>query len=250
MKLHAFHFTPHGLVKAFSHLRAGRRLCRATGLKLRPLLLDSVNSMTAAYNVHSTFQHDHLPLPQTIMDIGANVSQMTRLLLGMNRDAKVLSFEPNPALHPLGDVWRIALSDSDGEADFFIPSDDSGWGTIEGRKDSISSNTRHFRVRTNRMDSLIRAGEVPWESLKRPILLKIDTEGSEKRVLDGFGKYLSDVQYALVEVENNEKRGRNYTLMSVSAALAAHGFNQCKIVYACYEGPDAPAYSDILFWKA
>lgn len=249
MKLHPFHFTPHGLVRAYSHLVAGRRLCRSTGLALRPLIPDSVNSMTAAYNVYQTLRGANLPAPETIIDVGANVSQMTQLLLGMNAKAKVISFEPNPKLSPIGEISRIALSDTDGSTDFYIPHDDNGWGTIEAGKINISSTTTHYSVTTNRMDTLIDTGRIPWGSYKRPIMVKIDTEGSEKRVIDGFGKYLLDVTYLLVEVENIEQRGKNYDLLSLSTLLATHGFDQCKIVYACYDGPVAPAYSDILFWK-
>jgi FkbM family methyltransferase len=249
MKLHLFHFSPHGVVRAYSHLKAGRRLCKSTGLKLRPLIPESVGCMTAAYNVYQTLRRASLPSPETIIDVGANVSQMSRLLLGMNTSAKVISFEPNPKLTPIGDVRRIALSDVDGETEFFIPHDDSLWGTIEPGQRKIPGDTTHYSVKACRMDTLIATEQVPWHTLRRPIMVKIDTEGSEKRVIDGFGGYLSDVAYLLAEVENIEQRGENYNLLSLSAILASLGFDQCKIVYACYDGPDAPAYSDILFWR-
>ena len=250
MKLHLIHFTPHGIIRAYSQLMAGRRLCRACGMPLRPLIPESINSMTAAYNVQQTLQAANLPVPQTVIDIGANISQMSRLLLGMNPQAKLFSFEPNPKLSPMGEVSRVALSDTDGTADLFIPSADNDWGTLEASKSGISTETPHFSVETRRMDTLIDSGKMPWASLAHPIFVKIDTEGGEKRVVDGFGKYLSDVTYLLVEVENIEARGRNYDLLSLSPVIAAHGFNRCKIMYSCYDGPDAPAYSDILFWKS
>lgn len=250
MKLHPTHFRPHGLVRAYSHLVAGRRLCRAAGMSLRPLVPVSVNSMTAAYNVFQTLRGANLPSPSTFVDVGANVSQMTRLLLALNPDARVVSFEPNPKLSPMGDVHRIALSDSNGTADFFLPSDDSDWGTLVAGKSEISSATSRQTVETRRMDSLIESGVVPWTALPRPLFVKIDTEGSEKRVLEGFGKYLDDVSFLLVEVENVEQRGQNYDWLSLCPLISARGFNRCKIVYSCYDGPDAPAYSDVLFWKA
>lgn len=249
MKLHLFHFSPHGIARAYSHLVAGRRLCRATGIALRPLIPESVNSMTAAYNVYQTLHAADLPYPRTIIDVGANISQMTRLLLGMARDAQVLSFEPNPQLCPVGEVKRIALSDADGTADLLIPQDDAAWGTIEAGKSDISTTTTRYSVTTRRMETLIDSGEISWNAMKHPILVKIDTEGSEKRVIDGFGKYLGDITYLLIEVENIEQRGHNYDLTSLCLVLARHGFDHSKIVYSCYDGPDAPAYSDILFWK-
>lgn len=249
MKLHLFHFSPHGLVRVYSHLKAGSRLCRSTGLKLRLLIPESINSMTAAYNVYRTLREAHLPWPETIIDVGANVSQMARLLLGMNPNAKIISFEPNPTLCPIGDVIRVALSDTDGEAELFVPLHDAQLGRIQLTKENMSPSGIHFPVRINRMDTLIRKGSIPWDSLKRPIMVKIDTEGSEQKIINGFGKYLSDVSYLLVEVENVEQRGQNYNLLQLSTTVATHGFNQCKIVYACYDGPDAPAYTDVLFWR-
>jgi len=249
MQLHLFHFAPHGLARAYSHLVAGKKLCRATGLKLKPLIPDSVNSMTAAWNVYQTFQQSDLPRPKTIIDVGANVSQMTCLLLGTAPDAEVFSFEPNPKLSPAGKVYRIALSDTDGTTDFFLPQNDSDWGTIEAGKVNITSGTTRYSVPTRRMESLIESGEIAWGG-GSPVLVKIDTEGSEKRVIDGFGKYLKDVAYLLVEVENQETRGQNYDLISLCTTLAEKGFDRSKIVYSCYDGPEAPAYSDILFWRS
>ncbi len=249
MQLHLFHFTPHGLARAYSHLIAGKKLCRATGLRLCPLIPDSVNSMTAAWNVYQTFQKSGLPLPKTIIDVGANVSQMTCLLLGTAPDAEVFSFEPNQKLSPAGKVFRIALSDTDGTTDFFLPQNDADWGTIESDKVNITSNTARYSVPTRRMESLIENGEIEWGK-GHPVFVKIDTEGSEQKVIDGFGKYLCDVAYLLVEVENQESRGQNYNLISLCTRLAEKGFDHSKIVYSCYDGPEAPAYSDILFWKS
>ena len=249
MKLHLFHFSPHGLVRALSHIRAGRRLCKRFGLSLRSLIPGSINSMTAAYNVVRTIEDNQLEPPQTFIDIGANESQMIKMLSPMKVSARHLSFEPNPSLKPLGEVHRIALSDSDGEVKLFLPSDDSGWGTIEAGAPNVTDSTRHHTVQTNRMQTLIEDEDVEWSGLPGPIFVKIDTEGSEKKVLDGFGPYLKDVAYLLIEVENREQRGENYTLMSLVELLAPFGFNRIKIVYACYDGPVAPAYCDILFWK-
>jgi FkbM family methyltransferase len=249
MKLHRFHFTPQGLVRALSHLRAGYWLCRSTGLAFRPLIPASVNSMTAAYNTYQTFKAEHLDLPLTILDVGANQSQMTRLLLGISPHAKVISFEPNPTINPMGDVKRVALSDQDGSADLRVPEGETGWGSINTPQGDIATQAKCFKVTTRRMETLINSGQVLWNTLKKPILVKIDTEGGEKRVLDGFGSYLNDVRYLLIEVNNAIHEGQDYDLLSIASVLTDHGFNRSRMVYTCYDGPHAPPYSDILFWK-
>lgn len=249
MKLHLFHFTPHGLVRAYSHLIAGKRLCRVAGVKLMQYVPESVNSMTAAWNFWLTMKGGNLIKPGTIIDVGANCSQMTKLLLLSTPDARVISFEPNPKLRPMGEKYEIALSDSDGMAEFYMPHGDDAWGTIEQDNENISAATRHFTVRQASMKSLIQAKAIPWSELPRPILVKIDTEGSEKRVIEGFGAYLQDIAYMIVEVENVETRGGNYSMVDLCCLMASYGFRKSKLLYACYDGPDAPAYSDVMFWK-
>ena len=206
--------------------------------------------MTAAWNFKLTLIRGNLERPKTILDVGANISQMTKLLLlSAAADARVISFEPNRCLQPLGEKVEIALSDKDGTADFVIPAHDDDWGTINALKDVAGDMRQGYKVRQARLQTLIEKGEVPWAQLPKPILMKIDTEGSEKKVLDGTGKYLHDVKYVLIEVENAEERGANYNMTDICCVLREYGFDRMRILYSCYDGPEAPAYSDVLFWK-
>ena len=244
MKLHLFHFTPHGLARAFSHMVAGHRLCKSARTSLRRFVPDSVNSMTTAWNYKRTLQESGMPAPQTILDVCANVSQMTRLLLLCGcQDARVISFEPNPALQPVGEVHRVALLDRDGTVPFNVP-DDNGWGSV-----AAVQGDKSFQVRAARFETLVKLGEVEWERLSRPLLVKIDTEGAEKQVIDGFGDHLGQVDQLLIEVANQDDRGQQYNLLTLCTHLAKYGFRNAKILYACYDGPSAPAYADVLFWK-
>ena len=248
MKFHLFHFTPTGLVRAYSHLIAGYKLCRATGNSMKGLFPESVNSMTAAWNFNQTLKSKSLPPPRTIIDVGANISQMAQLLtMSCPEQPKILSFEPNTLLTPrLGTIFRVALSNTDGEVSFYLPSNDDSWGTIEpGKENQQNAKT----IAANRFDTLLNKGELKIADLPRPILVKIDTEGSEMRVVEGFGERLNLVDYLLVEVENDENRGHHYDLLTFSSHLKQAGFNHSKVLYACYDGHNVPAYNDILFWK-
>ena len=91
-------------------------MCRAAKKPFRPLVPDSINSMTAAWNVWNIFKDGNLPLPGTIWDIGANQSQMTRMILMLNEGADVVSFEPNAALKPLGKRMVMGISDDPADA--------------------------------------------------------------------------------------------------------------------------------------
>lgn len=246
MKIHLFHFSPHGMVRAFSHLWAGIMLCRKYNEKIFKLIPLSVNSMTAAWNYCKTLPEYGLQPPCTIIDVGANQSQMSRMLaMPSGNEVRILSFEPNPSLEPIGERFDFALSDVDGFACFVTPDDDADWGTIKAKEPE--GNT--LRVKTARFDSLVQSGVIDFCSLPKPILVKIDTEGSEFDVLAGFGEYLKQIDYLVVEVENLLSRGGNYTILSLCEFIAANNFKKAKILYSCYDGPASPAYSDIMFWR-
>ena len=256
MELHIFHFSPRGIVRAYNQLIAGRHLCRSKKKHLITYIPQSINSMTAAWNFSQTLRKLSLPAPRTIIDVGANISQMTKLLLlSCQPETKVISFEPNPALTPIGEKIELALSDKDGQTELYIPENDDLWATIKSDHEQIADETKHFPVEEARFDSLVAQKRVDWEQLKQPILVKIDTEGSEKLVIDGFGNFLHDITYLLIEIHNTESFGRifsfgrNYSFVHLCKKLADHGFTESKILYSCYDGPDAPPYNDILFWK-
>lgn len=204
--------------------------------------------MTPAWNLDLTLENQ--PKPRTIIDVGANNSQMTRLVMTMcETRPRILSFEPNPACQPLGERFSWALSDSDGEAGLFVSHKDHVGGTLFRRvgEEAISTETR---VKMCRIDDLVAQGRVPWEELEQPILLKVDTEGNELRVLKGFGKLLSDVAYVLVEINNGEKRVGDYDGSQIHALLKEFSFDRSRVLYACYDGPWAPAYLDTLLWRS
>lgn len=219
------------------------------GGKLWRFIPDSINSMTAAWNTVSVLHRHALPLPETIVDIGANQSQMTRLLrMATPTDVRIISFEPNPSVHPDGEVHRIALSDRDCVGQLVVPHGETGWGTIVTK--ASHADAAGVPVQVRRFDSLVRDREVDVARWKRPVLLKIDTEGSEYAVLAGFGNELEQVDYLLIEVENSDDRGGRYSLTDVASSLKSYGFDKAIIVASGFNGPNLPPYSDILFWRS
>ena len=63
MRLHPYNFGVTGIVRAWNQCRAGLRLCRSSGLRFSELFPDSVNSMTAAWNVWQIFKKEQLDPP-------------------------------------------------------------------------------------------------------------------------------------------------------------------------------------------
>jgi FkbM family methyltransferase len=206
--------------------------------------------MTAAWNLSEIIKD--MPRPATIIDAGANNSQMTRLLqLICEPGARVLSFEPIPSLKPIGERYYQALSDNDGSAEFYVPggSDDELGSLYKDYFESANVGAKTLKVETARFDTLVKQGKVPWAALKGPILLKIDTEGSELNVMKGFGEYLAKVDYVVTEVSNGYGRGKPYDLVEMCRCMDAAGFVNSQVIYSCFDGATLPAYLDMVFWR-
>ena len=250
MKFHLFHFTVHGIARAVSHVRAGCRLCKESNTSIRHYFPECVSSMTAAWNFLKTLDNLKLSKPHTIIDVGANCSQMTKLLqLCCDSNPTILSFEPNPALSPIGKMYNMALGSTDEPVAFVLSSEDDEWGHIQQEGSGDNGAHKTIKVEQHRFDTLVKDGRVIFSDLQKPIILKVDTEGGELNAIKGFGVYLNDIDYLLVEVENNESRGQHYGLAEIVSYLSELGFKNSKVLYACYDGPASPAYLDTLFWR-
>jgi FkbM family methyltransferase len=151
------------------------------------------------------------------VDAGAHVGYYSCLMAKCG--ARVLAFEPNPKLHTLlvqnCQEWhwpsvaahQLALSDVDGEADFYLPSGyDDGFGSL-GAADR-DDRSHSIRVQTRRLDGFLPLGRIR--------LVKIDVEGAEALVIRGLGASFTDVDYFLIECID---RARRLELLGSSVAV-------------------------------
>ena len=139
---------------------------------------------------------DGLPELDCVFDVGANYGLHSLLFLGHR--ISVVSFEPNPAcrayierLEELNDVRFIvealALDASDGCAELCYPQAEVWLGTTDpehARRLSSRFALERIEVKRVTLDGYVdRTGRVPG-------LIKIDTEGTELRVLHGAKRTL------------------------------------------------------------
>ena len=133
-------------------------------------------------------------------DIGANVGQYS-CLAGIS-GADVIAFDPHPRntnrirdnldINGIdGKVVEAALSDTDGELGFDVSEDDAG--ADQGELDEYGQ----FTVKTYRGDTYVN------QSIS-PSVLKIDVEGAEMSVLQGFGDGLHVLRLIYVERHFNK----------------------------------------------
>lgn len=171
--------------------------------------------------------HDDL----TVFDVGCFQGSFSRSIKNkLKKKTNFFLFDPNPNLKLTDfEVTEIAFSDIQGNQDFFLnkffPSSGSSLNTIV-KNDRLWNFTRrlttgmirvimrrqrlsrlwnekknfdNFSVKTNTLDDFCKNNKI-----EKIDLLKIDTEGSEMKVLNGGKNILNNVKIILVEVLDNK----------------------------------------------
>ncbi len=138
-----------------------------------------------------------------VLDVGANDGGYGSALMGARYMGQILSFEPLPdaraRLIEKAGAWRgrwdvapaVALSDRDGHAAFNVAGNSVSSSLLEVMASHTnaapdSATERQIEVVTRRLDSIW-----PGQGAPRAAFMKIDTQGSERMVLNGAGELLA-----------------------------------------------------------
>ncbi|WP_251328609.1 FkbM family methyltransferase [Haloplanus pelagicus] len=157
-----------------------------------------------------------------VLDVGANVGVFSCFALSAIEDGHVVAVEPhkptavrlrtNLAQNASENIWTVfnqAFGDEDAMQHFRVKNDMSGFPS--NRVDTEGD----YKVQVHRPETLITEGRLP-----QPDVIKIDVEGAEQRVLDGFGPYLSEVREAFIELHPTAGVEPD----SIESRLHHHGF--------------------------
>ena len=147
---------------------------------------------------------------KTIMDVGANTGPFAFAMRLLQPYAQIYAFEPLPHcyhtlvdnLSPLGEfaAFQTALGNQEGEVEMWesdfsessslLPMDDLHKSTFPH-----TANTHSVKVPISKLDFFLSQMD-----LKPPVLLKLDVQGYELRVLEGAVKTLSHVDWIITEM--------------------------------------------------
>jgi FkbM family methyltransferase len=147
---------------------------------------------------------------ERVVDVGANTGQFATLVSTLLPNASVFSFEPIPECHseltsklrhhPQFRSFNVALADQDGTMKFekneFTPSS-SFLPLAAAHRDSFphAANTKQIDVQVRRLDSY--ENELRGDG---KLLVKIDTQGYELKVIEGGRRVISNADMVLVEM--------------------------------------------------
>lgn len=176
--------------------------------------------------------HKILRPNDTFIDIGANRGVHTMAACRHLTAGRVISFEPNPrtfkvleahvTMNQLSncDPHNMGLSDKPGTLELKLFMDDapSGCSFIEKGESAVKET---FSVPVERLDRVVKP-----ESLKGNVLVKIDTEGYDCRVVRGMGKWL-DYEKLVVccEIEDEWLRRAGASAQELFDIMTKRGFH-------------------------
>ena len=171
----------------------------------------------------------HLGTGAVLWDIGANIGLHAITAKFISPETRVIAFEPSPKM--LGRITEnqelsavaietcpIALGAEARYAKFHLSGEGNpGMSTLKPWSEARYDST--MMVWCDRADNLTTSGELP-----EPTIVKMDVEGFEPEVLDGFGKLLDQISLKLVVFEAEPGLTESNNDHALAKTLRAAGF--------------------------
>ncbi|MBN1319907.1 MAG: FkbM family methyltransferase [Thermoleophilia bacterium] len=144
---------------------------------------------------------------QTFMDVGAHHGFFEVLVGSSNPDCRILAYEPIPEnvevieknllLNGLtADVHRSAVSDVTGQRDFQVSEASDSSGFVANPAAAVMRSIKTEVVRLDQFIDCVRSG---------PVLVKIDAEGNELKVLEGMRRIIEEREDVRLVIEFNPR---------------------------------------------
>jgi FkbM family methyltransferase len=177
---------------------------------LRPLLtscldrLNGDNNDNMATNGEFALLQSYLRPGMALFDVGANLGEWTAQALRIQQSLRIYAFEPVPHIFDAlqqrfeGDERLVsinmALADRAGRTEIYIDHDFSGSNSLFQR--NIFSEFRKETVTLTTGDAFVAEN-----GLGKIHFLKVDVEGAELKVLQGFRKAFEEGRIELCQLE-------------------------------------------------
>lgn len=195
---------------------------------------------------------------KTVLDIGANTGQFTGAAHALFRDATIHAFEPQEECYEaltrrFADVSNVhlihtAIGDEDGEVTLHQNAFSQSSSVLEMtdlHRESFpwAAESGTAQVPIRRLDSI--AADLV---LERPMLVKIDVQGYEDRVLRGGEQTIRTADVILIETSFEPLYEGEANFATVYAVMRDYGFRYAgNLDQVRSPSNDRPLYADALF---
>ena len=170
----------------------------------------------------------------TVLDVGASHGQFATKARTLFPEAMIYSFEPIPSSYKILNkkfkadknfkAFNIALGTTTGKTEFYQNNHVGSSSFLEISTLHIDAypytkNYSKINITVDKLDNIIKA-----EELILNIILKIDVQGYEKKVLEGAEELLKNVQIIYTEVSFNELYNGQPLINEIVDFLKERGF--------------------------
>ncbi len=227
---------------------------------VNPIGYDIVKYKTS-YPAHIVLDHLKMNNIETILDVGANAGQYSRELRKAGFKGRIISFEP--ASMAYRDLKMIALRDKNWQTFNFALGESGGVASIHISGHSPSSsilpmtdlhydaspgseylNDEEIEIKT--LDSIYDTLGIGSEN----VFLKVDTQGYEKKVLEGGQRALSLIKGIQLELSASELYEGEEIYYSVCRFVEERNFRLVRIIPGfTHKGTHEMLQFDALFFR-
>lgn len=213
-----------------------RRSYPKVSIKVHPDAVSDGTAMALYVDLVSRFCNFK---PKNVFEIGANYAQDAEFLrrsFGIN-ESDVHVFEPHPRIMKgirqlyCFESHELAVSNQNGEAVFHaidVEGNEYGNSGISSLKTGLTTDERNFqdiKVKVVRMDDFLREHKI-----EQIDFLKLDVEGVNYEVLEGFGPDLSRVKAIQIEGEYRQYWEGQKLFWDIADLLRKHDFQLVHFV--------------------
>jgi len=167
----------------------------------------------------------------TLLDVGANIGLVCIPVLARAPEARALALEPAPnnfalltrnvARHGLGArIECLPLAAHDADAPLWLALSEHNHGDHRVALDPAAAGAR-VPVQGARLATLLGSRELP-----RPLVMKVDTQGAERRVLEGALPMLREVEHLVIEYWPAGVRRAGDTIEALHALMAEFPYGE------------------------
>lgn len=196
--------------------------------------------------------------PRTVLDVGANVGQFAVASAKLFPGARVHSFEPVPECAgklrenvsglPNVTVYPLALGDGEGDLQFYVNShshSSSALPLAEAHRAAFpqAREERAIEVEVSTLDRVFDG-----IGMEPPVLLKLDVQGYEERVLRGGKETLKRADYVVLEASFKPMYEGEMPFMEMARLMGGYGFRfERPVGWLSAPGTDEILQMDALF---
>ena len=182
---------------------------------------------------------------KNVIDVGANVGQFAKFVRNSGFEGNIYSFEPlkdafnilskNAKQDKNWHVYNLALGDIDKNSEMNIASNSVSSSILEMTNSHLQAapESAYFKkqsIEVRKLDSIIKDF-----NLNKNILLKIDAQGYEKKILIGAEKSLSIINTIQLEMSVIPLYNGEELYFEISKYLYDLGYKIIKIIPGYYD---------------